>query len=600
MILAGLLLPGTTWAWARRWPAPWFAGGMLSGLLLFMGMVGLALSDLPVTGWTLGVWQSAWALAGLAMGRRGRPVAQRTAALGRSEWWIALPALPMLGVMVWRAILQPLSGADVDFRWNRLAEMMVHFRGLAHYPPITSSDFAQYFWPDGIAPLVAGLYAWTYLMAGEVSKVWTFLPVLLQALGLVVLLYELGRSWGSGERGGWWACALGGGTMLLQFAFNLGQETGLMALAVGGLALYLILWQRSGCAELLAPAAACATLAACAREYGLIYPLVGAVWILLAGRKVKPALGFGGAALALPALWHGRNWWFTGNPFYPLDIAGWFPLNPVFAEWMRGYQQLYGAPLHHAVGWREIGRLLAVTALPALVGGLAGLWWWRRVRGWAGSCALVVATTACWLASVPYTAGGLFYSMRVLSPLLVLGCGWGGACLAAWVPGRRHLTGLFVGCSLFAIDAAVRALTIPANPYQRPPSQWLGAGYELQDEFRLTNQPFLLAAARVSTGRTLSESAAAQNLYRAAGRELVPMWSPDVAFLFRLDSTDDKVARLQALGFTHVLLTRAQSSVEFLRRTGALAALDGHLQAVMANETFILFALVPSSTYSDE
>ena len=39
-----------------------------------------------------------------------------------------------------------------------------------------------------------------------------------------------------------------------------------------------------------------------------------------------------------------------------------------------------------------------------------------------------------------------------------------------------------------------------------------------------------------------------------------------------------------------LLLTRVQSSVDFLARTGALHHLEGRLQGVMMNETFVLFA----------
>jgi hypothetical protein len=238
----------------------------------------------------------------------------------------------------------------VDFRWNYLAESIVNTGGLEHYPAFTAADFAHHFWPDGIAPLVSGLYAWTYLAAGSTAKIWTALPVLLQLVGLLTLLVALGRCWG-GARSGWFACALGGATMLLQFALNLGQETGLTALGVGGLAYYLTQWERTRRPDLLVPAAACAALAASAREYGLIFPVAGAAWLLATRAGWRRAAGFALGALILPAAWHGRNWLRTGNPFYAQEVAGIFPVNPVFAEWMRGYLELYGEPLRHWSGW---------------------------------------------------------------------------------------------------------------------------------------------------------------------------------------------------------------------------------------------------------
>ena len=589
LILAGLLLPGVIWARAARWPLAGLAGGVLSALGLFSGVMVLNGCGVRVTGFTLGGWQAGFAIAGLVYSHRTRPAAAPTK-FAPAEWWIALPALPMIAVAVWRAVTQPLPGADVDFRWNYLAEIIVNSGGLTHYPASSAADFTQYFWPDGIAPLVASLYAWTYLAAGSTAKIWTALPVLLQFAGLLTLLLALGRQWG-GARGGWFACALGGATMLLQFAFNLGQETGLTALGVGGLAYYLTQWERTRRADLLVPAAACAALAACAREYGLIFPLVGAGWVLVARGGWRPTLGLALGALVLPATWHLRNWLRTGNPFYAQDVAGIFPVNPVFADWMRGYVGIYGPPLRQWSGWVEIGRLIGLTALPASVGLLAGTILWRRQPGGTGTLALAGASVACWLGSVSFTAGGIFYSMRVLSPLLVLGCGWGGAALTRAVSGRRHLTGVMLGLGLFAVDASLRALTIPLNPYAIAPREWRDAGYLYQREFARDDRAFLESVAGQVPGKVLSDSAGVQGLFRAQGRQLVPLWSPDAAFLCSAGFTGDAVTQLLQLGFTHLLLKRAQFSVDFLGRTGAMRRLQGRIHVVRQNPSYVLFAL---------
>ena len=593
LILAGLMLPGLTWAHAARWPLRWFAGGVISALGIFCALLVLTLCGVPVTRLSLMAWQSALAAGGAYCWWRRRSMpAEPHAAIG-AEWWLALPALPLIGVAVWRALWQPLSGADAGFRWNHLAELITRSGGLDHYPPLTGADFAYYFWPDGIAPLLSSSYAWTYLVAGSTAKSWTALPVLLQTAGLLLIVHALGRIWG-GTRGGWLACALAGGTMLLQFSFNLGQETGLTALGVGGLAYYLLAWERTQRGDLLIPAAACAALAACAREYGLIFPVVAATWLLLARAGGRRTLAFAFGALALPAAWHLRNWIRTGNPLYAQDLAGIFTVNPVFAAWMRGYVELYGEALRHWAGWREVGRLLALSALPAGLGLLAGAWCWRRLAGTRLVLALAAAAAACWIASVPYTAGGLFYSMRVLSPLLLLGCALGGATLAHWMPGRRHVAGVWLGSLLFGMDAALRALTIPENPYRLDPRAWPTAGYGLQRDFTQLIEPFLKSAAGTVSGRVLSEVVVAPQVFGPRGVEVVPIWSPEVAFLFIAPGAGSEVvAHLRARGISHLLLARTPSTIDFMTRTGALARLNGHLQPVMANDTFILFALQP-------
>jgi hypothetical protein len=94
-------------------------------------------------------------------------------------------------------------------------------------------------------------------------------------------------------------------------------------------------------------------------------------------------------------------------------------------------------------------------------------------------------------------------------------------------------------------------------------------------------------------GKVLSETAAAQGVFRPVGAEVVPLWSPELAFLFSPAAPGAAATRLRQLGYTHVLLTRVQSSVDFLTRTGVLQHLDGRLQGVMMNDTFVLFALLP-------
>lgn len=591
LILGGLVYPGASWAMAWRWPAPWLAGFVFSMLGLFATLLACAAAGLPITALTLGAGQVLLLAGGAWLAWRRRDAAPREAT-ARGAWWLALPALPMLVVLAWRAFMQPLPGADVDFRWNYLAELIVETGRLDYYPPASAAAFSHYFWADGIAPLVSVVYSWTYLVAGNVDKSWTALPMILQTIVLLGLLSQLGRVWG-GTRGGWFACALGGGTMLLQFALGLGQETGLTALGAGGMILFLTHWQRERHDHLLVPAAACAALVACAREYGSAYLVLGAAWVAWAGGGRRSALFLLGGGL-LPGLWHLRVFLMTGNPLYAHGVLGLFSSNHVFGSWMDEYVRLYGAALREAAGWREIGRLVLLTAAPSLAGFLAAAWVCRREAGWFGWMAAGGLTVAVWLVSVPQTAGGIFYSMRVLTPLLVLGSAGGGACLARWVPGSRHLAGLMIALALLGCGATVRAWGVSINDEAQALRQFERGEPARADHPARGNLEFLAEAARLAEGRVLSESAGAQRIFRRQGRQLMPFWSPDVHFLFEPADPGDVAARLRGLGYSHVLLTRAQSTFDFLNRTGALARIRPCLRPVASNETFILFALVPA------
>jgi hypothetical protein len=595
VVVSGLFLPGAGWALGGRWPLAWFAAAVISTLAILAGVVGFASLGIAISLGSMGTWLFVVAAAG------GMYWWKRRSSVGaeRSDWagsWLAWPILPMLAVAVWRAVAQPLPGADADFRWDHLARLLVQTGALDHYPPVTAEAFGQYFWADGIAPLVSGVYAWTYLAGGSMAKVWTAIPVLFQVLGLLALAHALARCWQPAARAGWLACGLVGATMLLQFSVSLGQETGFTALGAGGMILYLMHWRKDGAARLLVPAALCAGLAACAREYGALFGVIGFVWVGWSGKSFWKLILFGGISAALPLGWHLRVWLMTGNPLFAHDVHGLFPLNPVFHEWMRGYVATYGSVFSHASGWWEMGRLLGISSIPATAGLVAGMFVWRRHPGAIGWVAVGLGTAAVWVASVPFTAGGLFYSMRVLSPLLLLGCAWGGAALARWVPKRQNLAAVLLGLALFGVDASLRALTIPLNPYATAPGEWLQAGYQLQADFTERDEPFIQAVTRRVDGRVLSESAGVQHVFLREGKILAPLWSPDVQFLFDADFHGDAVGRLRDLGYSHLLLTRVQSSVDFLARTGALAKLDGRIEPVMANGTFILFALKPAGS----
>lgn len=590
LVTAGLLLPGAGWALAWRWPLPWFAAGVVSALAIFIGVVGSTILRIPITPGSLAIWLAVVAGTGGVVWWRRRGL--REGGLFAREWALALPALPMIVVAAMRAIGQPLAGADNVFRWDHLARLIVETGNLDYYPAHTAAGFATYFWADGIAPLVSSLYAWAYLAAGGLDERWTAIPVLLQVAGLCALVPALARLWG-GPRAAWFSLALAGATMLLQFAFFLGQETGLTALGVGGMVFYLTQWQRSGAARCLIPAAACAALAACAREYGAAFLFVGVAWLMRGRARGTHVAGFALGAGVLPAIWHGRNWVLTGNPLYAQSVGGMFPTNPVFDAWMQGYVAIYGKVLLEANGWRETGRLLLMSTVPALLGFSAGIYLWRRQPGAAAWIMAGVLAAILFLASVPFTGGGVFYAMRVMSPLMVLGCAWGGAALAQWIPDRRYLAGVWLALLLFGCDAALRAWTVPLNPYTISPREWPDAGYRVQLDFARDDQAFLENAARKIPGKVLSDSAGVQALFRQQGRTLVPFWSPDVQFLFSPDYTGDAVARLRELGYSHLLLKRAQYSVDFLKRLGALARLDGRITGIAANENYLLFSLEP-------
>jgi len=587
------VLPGHGWARAGRWTHPWLAGCVLSWLLLFLGILSATFLKLPLTLPVLGGFLLLTGLPGYlrAWTQGWRP----DFSLPSREYvqWPLLLALPMLLVAVGMATQHPLSGADTAFRWDRLARLMVEQGSLAHYPAFSAEDFEHYYWPESISPLVAGQYAWTYLCAGAPSPLWTAVPVLLQWSVLLGLLFRLGSRWGGGPRAGAFALAAAGASFLLQFGCNLGQESLLQALSATGLCLWLGEWidgapNRSS----LWPAMVCAALFACTREYGPGLVLVASGWMLVAGRRPGVALLFLCLSLLPAALWACRVWALTGNPVYSLSLGRLLPVNRVFEILVQETRDAYSQALWSRAGLLQGGRYLLIGCVWPVLGLALG---YLRYRGNPARGLVLLAAAVCllcWSASVPYTAGGLFYSMRVLAPLLALGCAWAGALVAsvrARLPAAL-LTLLLVGG---AADASLRAWAVPLNPYRDPVAEWCGGGDVRRDVVGGTELALFEEAARLSAGRKVVSDFAGILGGPEAPVRYVPLWSPELEFLYGTERVQPEAlaSRLRGLGYSHVIYTKGAVPEALRSRLGLPGRLDPVLRPVSDNANFLLLEI---------
>ena len=80
--------------------------------------------------------------------------------------------------------------------------------------------------------------------------------------------------------------------------------------------------------------------------------------------------------------------------------------------------------------------------------------------------------------------------------------------------------------------------------------EWPDAGYRFQQEFARDDQVFLESLAREVPGKVLSDSAGLQSIFHAQGKALIPLWSPEVAFICAADFPGDAVNRLRELGYS--------------------------------------------------
>lgn len=606
LLLAGLLAPGAAFLRALRLPFTFAGSFLLSTVLLITSVVAFAIVRLPVTLLTLSAALATLTAAALIFASRRDskksppPPTEDThsfAAFTTLGWWTPLYAAFWL-IVLWRLGTQPLTGADVHFRWSWLAEQIVRLGSLDFYPPRTADGYSAYPWPESIPPGIASLHAWSYLCGGSFRALWTSPAVLLQLLSLHELIWRLSFSWG-GEPAARRAVLLAAATPLLMWASLIGQETALTSLSVCGLFFGLLRWHKTHALAWLVFAALASVAGAFAREYGPAFPLLGLGVLALMRAPRRALILFAAIALPLAALWPLRTWALTGNPLFSLNLAGLFPVNSLFATWSAHFHTEARGALLTLDAWRQISRYLILFAPAALFGALALFLHARRGLREARWCALCAAMClALWIASVPFTAGGLFYSLRVLSPAFALAAAFAGyAIMAADTPARRAAD---VALALTFLTTLPFTLTLPENAYRLPPRAWPDAARHFEI-IGAQSSSELLAALRTLPGlhapqtqpRLLSDYAGLPHALVGTGLTVVPFWSPEVAWLFDANtSTDEALRRWRASGLRYVVTSPAPRFLDFLNRHARWPAPQFALIPVWQSDAYVILEVI--------
>ena len=342
LLASGLLLPGCLLGRIVRSSAPWLSAFLGSAVLLFHLVLALDAWRVP-----LGPTSVAAGLAALngllfLLARKSsitvtplvRPCEKikmrRTRWLPQgTDWlWLLAAGIGLTSITV-RAVVEPLSGWDNLFRWDFLARQMLRLGTLSFYPPMTAGDFLHYGWCDGIPPLVPVLNFWTYLSAGQAAAVATAPRVVGEA---VLLFYGVGRlaSFRWGKEAAWPARAALATSALMLWGVAMGQETGLTALTLVAMFVFLDEHGRSGARADLFWAGLAAGGGALCREYGLAWPVFGLIALAWSGRLRAGWMVFSASAALVAVPWYLRNWILTGNPLYSHDLAGLFPTNAAY------------------------------------------------------------------------------------------------------------------------------------------------------------------------------------------------------------------------------------------------------------------------------
>jgi hypothetical protein len=602
LLLAGLLLPGAALLRTLHLPRSLAGSFTLSSALLYLVVVLFAVLHVPITLLTLtlalGAITGASAFLHLPRitlrSKTAPPLPTETTSFApftRLGAWTPLYVL-FWGIVLWRLSTQPLTGADVYFRWSWLAEQMVHLGSLDFYPPRTAADYAAYAWPESIPPGIASLHAWSYLCGGTIRALWTSPAVLLQIVALHEFIWRLAFAWG-GELAARRAVLLAAATPLLTWASIIGQETGLTALSVVAILYGLLRWQKSRPSGWLVFAALASVAGAGAREYGLAFPLLGLGLLVLMRAPRAALLRFAVIALPCAALWPLRTWILTGNPFFSLNLAGLFRTNTFFATWSASFHTVARQALFSLETWHQVARYFLLFAPAALIGAVALILHARRglrEARWCGLCVAVCA--ALWLVSVPFTAGGTFYSTRVLSPVLALTAAFAGyAIMAGPALGRRIADGVLIAVLLATLPFT---LTLPENAYRVSPREWPGAArrFEVMGE---ESSAQLSAALGSLPGRKhlLTDYTGLARLTAGTDIVLTPLWSPEVAWLFDPATTPDAAAdRWSASRFHYLVTSPSPAFMEFINRHARWSSARFAFRPVWQSDAYLIIEVI--------
>jgi len=570
LLVSGLLVPGWLLGRAMRAPAGILGSFLGSAALLFHLLLLLDALGIPLTGGHVSGSLAVLCALLAVIARYGSvpaPTGSPPVWNGKGEWqmyhWFILPAAIGFGAIIVKAAFEPLSGFDTIFRWDFLAQQMFRECSVSFYPPITASDFQHYGWCDGIAPLISSLYFWAYLSLGKIAA-WATTPLVLgQAALLFGSVYQLASHRANGAAG-CAAVAILSSSCVLLWGVAMGQETGMTALTLVAMFLFIEKYRSSPQTPWLVWAGLAAGVGALAREYALAYIILGAFALAWDRIPRRGWLQFGVAALAVSLPWYLRNWLKTGNPLYGHDLGGLFPNNSIHLEYFKILNELQNSHVGNFSLSDPSVILCGIWGSIPLVFGFIGLVkYFRRIAPWLVSCGCIIAL---WLWSVGKTSGGAIYSLRVLTPALALAAALGGILLSGWSM-KRHGRWLIACLTVVAIDASVRSLYMPLVSrtawWNKSPLAWKNLGKAIACSY---SHPNWTAIADAAEKREILVSEPGYHaILTGKGAKPVPLFSPVAAPLFE-NNTDFRanLSYLRLSNFRFIIISRGNPIIEKL------------------------------------
>jgi len=449
----------------------------------------------------------------------------------------------IVGAIALRTTLYPLSGYDTYFRWEALARAMMSYESLSYYPPVTSSDYSKYFYAEGIPPLVSTVYWWLYAVIGKPVEQVTSISVVLQLSSIMALTFY-GTRQAFNSRAACFSLITLLTTTLFINGVAIGQETGFTALSVAGQLCFALAAVRTPRPSLVIAAALFAALGSLSRDYGPALAISGFTVLAWHPASRRFLALFTVIAAGLSAPWYVRSWFITGNPFYSHAIPGGFPVNEIHSAIIESYRSVFSFGQLSASEWADLALVIITGATPIIIVGLPLCI--TRLRGFAPFLLTAVAVVLLWIVSVPQTAGGIIYSLRMLTPAFVaLSISTGAAMDHLLKTGSNRL--LLITSEtvlvLLALGSITFTLSHPFGPQDigtAITSRYTGApGFSIRPEIA----SYLAASDMHSTGVLTDNQYLAVYMQRNTRFRPVMIWSPEVKFVFDRSLAPNEVRR---------------------------------------------------------
>ena len=590
LLILGLFLPGFFIAKYLRHPLWWASAFTISLLILFHSIFWLGVSGVPIKLWTvMPILVGASALAAWVQRKFGLPAAAEHAAPLTTQDRILLLLSALVGaVLLVHSAIAPTMGGDTPFRWDFLAQQLLAFGKFSFYPPLAPADFRTYFFVDGIPPLVSFTHWWLYASAGRYLPSVTSVFVAAQFACTLAFTYGAASAIFS-RRAGILAAAILAASPLYFRSVVIGQETGLTALSIAATLYFVVIARQPDDLAAMVSAGLAAALCALSREYGWIAVIAGAIALLWRRHPLKQVIVFAAVATAAAAPWYIRNWTLTGNPFYSLKFLS-FAVNPVHDSIMRYYSASLGVTHWTGSNWASLLFLLLAFATFQLLAGIPGGFTRLRSHGYLPAIALLLV--GVWILSAGYTSGGVLASTRVLSPALVVLSITAAGILEPLTHRAAWRTAIGVAIAAGLIWTAAQGAIYPKDPFSLPPGHWLANAFPHIDrpaEFQIRDQ---LVRVLPAGYRVLSDSAYLHAALAGTGIDVVPVWSPEVRFIFST-TPDEAERRLRTLGIRSVVVYPLTMNMTYLTSVSPFYATLPERWRPLAQVGDFLFVLGP-------